>query len=123
MGMSTLLRFLPLILAVVLLVSAVVDIIRIEPSRVRALPKPLWVAIALAIVIIGPILWFALGRERIEPRNHGRYASPPKAPDDDPEFLNRLAREKEQRERIRDLEQRLSELGDEQNPDAPKNPQ
>ncbi len=118
--MPALLRYLPLIIAVVLLVASVVDIIRIDPSRVRALPKPIWVIIALAIVIIGPILWFALGRERIEPRNHGRYRPAPKAPDDDPEFLRRLAREKEQEQRIRDLEQRLSELGDD---DAPKNPQ
>jgi hypothetical protein len=118
--MAALLRYLPMILIVVLLVAAIVDIVRIDPSRVRALPKGLWVIIAIAVVIIGPILWFALGRERIEPRNHGRYAPAPSAPDDDPEFLRRLAREEEQEQRIRDLEKRLSELGDD---DAPKNPQ
>jgi hypothetical protein len=118
--MAALLRYLPLIVALVLLVAAVVDIVRIEPSRVRALPKGVWALIAIAIVIIGPILWFAVGREPLEPRNHGRYRDAPTAPDDDPEFLRRLAREKEQEQRIRDLEQRLSELGDD---DAPKNPQ
>ena len=115
--MAALLRYLPLIVAVVLLVAAVVDIVRIEPHRVRALPKPLWAVIAIGIVIIGPILWFALGRERLEPRG----AAGPVAPDDDPEFLQRLAREKEQEQRIRDLEKRLSELdGDDE---TPKNPQ
>lgn len=119
--MAALLRYLPLIVAVVLLVAAVVDIVRIDPSRVRALPKPLWAVIAIALIFVGPILWFALGRERLEPRNHGRYGTVPAAPDDDPEFLRRLAREKEQEQRIRDLEKRLSELdGDD---DAPKNPQ
>ncbi len=114
--MAALLRYLPLIVAVVLLVAAVVDIVRIEPQRVRALPKPLWAVIAIAIVIIGPILWFALGRERLGPRRR----EAPVAPDDDPEFLQRLAREKEQEQRIRDLEKRLSELdGDD---DTPKNP-
>ncbi|RQP10412.1 MAG: hypothetical protein EAS51_08985 [Microbacteriaceae bacterium] len=115
--MAALLRYLPLIVAVVLLVAAVVDIVRIEPDRVRALPKPLWAVIAIGIVIIGPILWFALGRERLQPRP----AAGPVAPDDDPEFLQRLAREKEQEQRIRDLEKRLSELdGDDE---TPKNPQ
>ena len=90
--MAALLRYLPIIIALVLLVAAVVDIVRIDPSRVRALPKGLWVIIAITIVIIGPILWFALGREPLEPRNHGRYRSVPSAPDDDPEFLRRLAR-------------------------------
>ena len=71
--MAALLRYLPIIIALVLLVAAVVDIVRIDPSRVRALPKGLWVVIAIAIVIIGPILWFALGREPLEPRDHGRY--------------------------------------------------
>ncbi|PZQ89478.1 MAG: hypothetical protein DI534_06575 [Leifsonia xyli] len=118
--MTVLLRYLPLIIAVVLLVAAVVDIVRIDPSRVRALPKPLWAVIAIGLVFIGPILWFALGREPLSPRNHGRYRDTPVAPDDDPEFLRRIARDKEQEERIRDLEQRLSELdGDD---DAPKNP-
>jgi len=121
--MPALLRYLPIIIAVVLLVASIVDIVRIEPSRVRALPKAVWAIIAVTIVIIGPILWFALGRERLEPRTHGRYRPAPKAPDDDPEFLQRLAREKEQEQRIRDLEQRLSELGDDENPHTPKNPQ
>ncbi len=114
--MAALLRYLPLIIAVVLLVAAVVDIVRIDPSRVRALPKPLWAVIAIGIIVIGPILWFALGRERLEPRRRAA----PVAPDDDPEFLRRLAREKEQEQRIRDLEKRLSELdGDD---DGTKNP-
>lgn len=118
--MAALLRYLPFIVALVLLVAAIVDIVRIEPSRVRALPKGVWALIAIAIPIFGPILWFALGREPLEPRNHGRYREAPSAPDDDPEFLRRLAREKEQEQRLRDLEKRLSELdGDD---DAPKNP-
>jgi hypothetical protein len=120
--MAALLRFLPIIIAMVLLVAAVVDIVRIDPSRVRALPKTLWAVIAIGIVVIGPILWFAVGREPLSPREHGRYRDAPVAPDDDPEFLSRLAREKEQQERIRDLEQRLSELDGDGEGDTPKNP-
>ena len=120
--MTALVRYLPFIIMVVLLVAALVDLIRIDPARVRALPKVLWAVIIVAIVIIGPILWFALGREPLERRNHGRY-SEPVAPDDDPDFLRRIAREKEQEQRIRDLEQQLSELdADTPDDDAPKNP-
>ncbi|TPX03536.1 hypothetical protein FJ656_16680, partial [Schumannella luteola] len=97
--MAALLRYLPFIVALVLLVAAVVDIVRIEPSRVRALPKPLWAVIAIGLIFIGPILWFALGREPLEPRQAGRLRQPPAAPDDDPEFLRRIAREKEQEQR------------------------
>jgi len=117
--MAALLRFLPLIIMIVLLVAALVDVIRIDPSRVRALPKGLWVIIIILIVIIGPILWFTLGRERLEKRNAGRYSGPT-APDDDPEFLRRIANEKEQEQRIRDLEQQLSELDGDPDEDTPK---
>ena len=114
-----LLRYLPIILMVVLLVAALVDVIRIDPSRVRALPKALWAVIVIAIVIIGPILWFTLGRERLERRDGGRYRGPV-APDDDPEFLRRIADEKAQEQRIRDLEQQLSELDADPDDDTPK---
>lgn len=109
---------LPLI-AVVLLVAALVDVIRIEPSRVRALPKGVWAVIVVVIVIVGPILWFALGRERR--RDGGGYRGPV-APDDDPEFLRRIASEKEQEQRIRDLEQQLSELDVDPDDENPKKP-
>lgn len=118
--MAVVLRYLPLIIAVVLLISAIVDLIRIDPARVRALPKPVWALIIIVIGVIGPILWFALGREPLERRNHGRYPTAPVAPDDDPEFLRRIARDKEQEQRIRDLEQQLSELDSDTDDDAPK---
>ncbi|TXK18585.1 PLDc N-terminal domain-containing protein [Homoserinibacter sp. GY 40078] len=120
--MAALLRYLPFILTLVLLVSAIVDLIRIDPSRVRSLPKGLWAVIIIAIAIIGPILWFTLGRERLEQRNHGRYRPAPSAPDDDPAFLQRLAQEKAREERIRDLEKRLSELDGDTDGDTPKSP-
>jgi len=116
--MTAVLRFLPLIIMIVLLVAALVDVIRIDPSRVRALPKGLWVVIIILIVVIGPILWFTLGRERLEKRNHGRYGTV--APDDDPEFLRRIAEQEQQEQRIRDLEQQLSELDNDPDDDTTK---
>jgi len=107
-----------------LLVFAVVDILVIDGGRVRGLPKYGWVGIVILLPLIGPLLWFLVGRERLEARNHGRYADAsaapsapgrrfgPIAPDDDPDFLGRLSREQQQEERIRELEKRLDELGD-----------
>lgn len=106
-----------------LLVFAVVDIIAIDGGRVRGLPKYAWIGVVILLPLIGPLLWFLIGRERLEARNHGRYAEAagssgpgrrfgPIAPDDDPDFLGRLSREQQQEERIRELEKRLNELGD-----------
>lgn len=108
-------------------IFAVVDIITIDPSRVRGLPKFAWIILTLITSFIGAVLWFVIGREPIEPRSHGRYGEPmqptrspsrrgPVAPDDDTEFLGKLSREAEQEERIRQLEKRLAELDD----DKPK---
>lgn len=118
--MVALLRYLPVILTVVLLVAALVDVIRIDSSRVRALPKPLWVIIVIAVPIVGPVVWFFAGREPLQKRGNGRYRDTPLAPDDDPAFLNKIARDKEQEQRIRDLEKRLADLDKDgtQNPDA-----
>ncbi|MFC5502579.1 PLD nuclease N-terminal domain-containing protein [Lysinimonas soli] len=117
----------PLIL-VGILVFAIVDIIVIDNARVRGLPKFAWIPVVIVLPFIGPLLWFFLGRERLEEYSNGRYANDPAptpepgrrfgpiAPDDDPDFLGRLNREQEQEERIRELEKRLKELGD----DKPK---
>jgi hypothetical protein len=127
------LRLLPFIVEVVLVVVALVDIILIDNSRVRGLPKWSWILLAIILPIIGPVLWFAVGRERLEPRNHGRYSEAsatgpsvtgPRAPDDDPEFLNRLRREQQQADRIRELERELDERRAEPKPGdtAPDDP-
>ena len=113
------------VIELLLIVVAIVDIVLIDPSRVRGLPKWAWAIICVLLAIVGPLLWFFVGRERLEPRNHGRYAtegaaaprSGPRAPDDDPDFLDRLNREQQQEQRIRDLERRLKDLDD---PDKPK---
>lgn len=115
--MIALLRYLPIVIWVALFIAAIVDIIRIEPGRVRAAPKAVWLLISV-VPFAGPILWFTQGRERLRKgRSRGAVA-----PDDDPEFLRRLASEKEQEQRIRDLEQQLSELDVDPDDDTPKKP-
>ena len=116
------LRLLPGIIDLVLTVVAIVDIVLIDPSRVRGLPKWAWVVISILLFIVGPLLWFIVGRERLEPRMAaagGASHAAPRAPDDDPEFLGRLSREQEQEARIRDLERRLRERDESGDADAP----
>ncbi|CAN5237139.1 PLDc N-terminal domain-containing protein [soil metagenome] len=117
----------PLILTAVM-VFTIVDLITIDNSRVRGLPKFAWIILAVILPIVGSIIWFMVGREPLEQRSGGRYRdSPhssaprtvrrgPTAPDDDTEFLGKLSRETEQEKRIRQLEERLAELDD----DKPK---
>jgi len=116
--MSQLVRYLPFLVAAAVLIYTVVDIALIDRSRVKGLPKILWVLIVIVLPIIGAVLWFLLGRERLSERgaDGGSVRRGPRAPDDDPEFLRKIGREAEQEERIRDLEQRLREIDD----DKPK---
>jgi hypothetical protein len=100
------------VVALALIVFAVVDVILTESRRVRALNKPIWVAIIIVVPIIGALLWFLLGKERKDRGGEPRQV----APDDDPNFLRNLRRDEEQDERIRRLEQELAELDD----DPPK---
>lgn len=93
--------------AVVLTVYALVDAALFDRSRIRGLPRGVWIVIVLVLPVIGPALWFVVGR--------GRRGSQPRgartvAPDDDLEFLGQLGRDAEQEQRIRKLEQELAEL-------------
>lgn len=108
--MARLLVLLPFIVVGVL-VWSIVDIVLIDRMRVRGLPKGGWIVLVIVLPIVGAALWFLLGRERLSAA--GRYATGGTvAPDDDPAFLNQLNRDKEQQQRIRDLEERLAELDD-----------
>ncbi len=105
-------------IVVLLVIFAAVDIAVLERSRVRFLPKLAWIVLVVVLPIAGPVIWFIVGRGRPGDGYSGVPTSPtstrlgPIAPDDDPDFLGRLHREQEQEERIRELEKRLNELGD-----------
>ncbi|MEH7354471.1 PLD nuclease N-terminal domain-containing protein [Neobacillus drentensis] len=62
--MDTLVRFLPiiapiLIIQLILLIVSIIDLVKIERTNG---PKWLWALIILFINIIGPILYFVIGR-------------------------------------------------------------
>jgi len=51
------------LLVIALMIGALIDIITRDDSRVRFLPKMVWIIIVILLPLIGSILWFALGRE------------------------------------------------------------
>jgi len=89
-------------------VFCIVDVALTDAARVRALRKWIWVVLIVLLPVIGGVLWFILGKERSSGEGQSRTV----APDDDPEFLERLDRDEERDARIRDLEQQLAELDD-----------
>ncbi len=98
------------VVALVLDVFAIVDVVVIDRSRVRAFPKLAWILVIVLVPIVGALLWFTIGRDWRRNRGGERRVI---APDDDPAFLRSLTAEEEQAERIRRLEQELADLDDE----------
>lgn len=100
--------------AVCIWVYTLIDCIRSDDSRVRGLPKMVWVFVVIALPLVGSILWFTIGKER-NTRAKAQPVMRQKAPDDDPAFLGKIGMERDREERIRKLEERLAELDDDGN--------
>ncbi|MGN6200756.1 PLD nuclease N-terminal domain-containing protein [Humibacter sp.] len=96
------------VIAALFYIYSIVDCAMAERERVRGVPKAAWIPIVVVFAVIGGVLWFTVGRPRRG--NGGRVRTI--APDDDPEFLRNLERDRRQQERIRRLEQELSDLDD-----------
>lgn len=92
------------VIAVAFMVYSLVDCAMTDRARIRGPRKGLWLLIIL-LPVIGGLLWFLIGRGR-----GTSQAARTVAPDDDPAFLRRLAQDADQEERIRRLEQQLSDL-------------
>ena len=113
-------RLLPLfaLLDVAMVVVALIDCLSVEEHEIRALPRVAWVFLILLFSPIGPIAWFVAGRPQRDaagPAAASRVAHAPLPPDDDPEFLRRVAtsnREDEEMLRLweADLRKREEEL-------------
>jgi len=97
------------------MVFSLVDVITIEPRRVRHLPKAAWAVLVVLTSLLGSLLWWTLGRA---PRSAAAPARPPAiGPEDDPSFIDNIEqrrRSREQERRIRDLERRLADLDDDE---------
>lgn len=82
------------VVALALAIFCLVQLIQSRGQRVRGLPRWAWVPVIVLLPILGPVAWLVLGR----PRGGGAPKPPPRrtiAPDDDPDFLRNLNRERE----------------------------
>jgi len=110
------LRVLPVIAALLLLVFSLVDWWQSPDARVRNLPKWVWILLILLVPLAGPIAWLFGGRPIVEspPTQSAPRPRPPRAPDDDPDFLAKLKPQADRERRLRqweaDLRRREAEL-------------
>ena len=96
-----------LILALVLTAFWVYTIVdcSVQPAnRHRGVSKPIWILIVIFLPVLGGLLWLFVGRVRRSTIIARR------APDDDPEFLEKIGTMSDQDERIRRLEEELALL-------------
>ena len=66
-------------------IYALVDCVQTDRTRVRIMPKPVWL-LAILVPVAGPVAWFLIKRSSTQ----GGPARGPRGPDDDPDFLRRL---------------------------------
>lgn len=99
------------VIVVILTIYTLVDCALLQRSRVRGLPRWVWIFVIILIPVIGPVLWLLIGRGRTGTgRNGGGRIVRSVAPDDDIDFLKGLDRAKSEQERLRALEQELADL-------------
>jgi hypothetical protein len=78
------------LVVVALTVVALIDCLLTERSRLQSFPRGAWTVLILLCPIFGPVAWFRSGRTA-QAASPSASASAPAGPDDDPEFLARLA--------------------------------
>lgn len=97
-------RYLGALLEIGLIVFCLIECIQAPPARVRNLPSWAWILLILFIPYVGPISWLVAGRPiSAQAARPGSWPSTHTAgfpdlerarqvaPDDDPEFIARLA--------------------------------
>ena len=120
------LRALPVVVAVALLVYGLIDCLQADVSRVRNLPRLLWLFIVVAIPIVGPVTWLVAGRPLWQPPwRPTPQPTRPLAPDDDPDFLASIRDSDTRHEQMlaeweAQLRERERRLRDRESDDPPK---
>lgn len=95
------LRVLMILVPLALSIYAFIDCITTEEKDVRHLPKPLWAILILLFPLVGSVSWLIVGRDRSNATGRVRGARRPRAsggwvaPDDNPDFLNSLNKNKD----------------------------
>lgn len=80
-------RYLPIIMMVLLAIYCVVEVAQAPTYAVRRMPRWLWATAIICLPLIGPLGWLILGRPSRDSRS---TTTPPRAPDDDNDFLRGL---------------------------------
>jgi hypothetical protein len=126
-------RSLIVVVQVALTVFCLVDCIQSPSAGVRTMPKWAWIVLILFFPSVGPVAWLIAGRPpklaggTSAFRDTGQPAGPARpvagrrsAPDDDPEFLRRMAEAVADEARLRrwedDLHRRERERRDGEDP-------
>ena len=110
-------------IAVILVtVYALVECVTFDRSRIRGLPRWVWVFVIVLVPVVGAMLWLFIGRGSNQSSAPGRGAPRQLAPDDDPDFRKSLGRDRLQEERIRQMEQELADLDKPEPTDKPDRP-
>jgi hypothetical protein len=125
-------RFLPFLLELGLLVYCLIDCAQADTTRVRNLPKTVWVLLIIVIPLVGGIGWLVAGRPARPTGGQGAWPTPrtsgapdrgrrpaPMGPDDDPDFLRQIRAVDAEHERtlkqweddLRERERRLKDPG------------
>ncbi len=81
-----------IVLAAAITLYGLFDCLLRDRGLVRVLPKPVWALIILLIPLLGFGLWYAFGRGT-EDKPTAAPRSGPVAPDDDPDYLRKVARD------------------------------
>lgn len=87
------------VMVIAIMLYSVFDCAARPRDRIAALPKWGWILLILLLPVIGATLWFLIGRKRADGGFGDRNAARPSAPDDDPDFLQRIADDVEQQQR------------------------
>lgn len=101
-----------LLIAIIVIYTALAlyslfDCISFESSRVKMMPKAAWAAIILFLPIVGIVLWYLFGRGGLAQKADAGKAVPA-APDNDPEYLQKISDDLELR-RLRELQRQQEE--------------
>ena len=101
-----------LLIAIIVIYTALAlyslfDCISFESSRIKMMPKAAWAAIILLLPVVGIALWFLFGRGGLA-RKADADKAVPAAPDNDPEYLQKISDDLELR-RLRELQRQQEE--------------
>lgn len=83
-------RYLPIIIVALLMIYCVVEVAQAPPYAVRRMPRWLWATAVICLPLAGAVCWLFFGRPTAESLGTRKKTLPPRAPDDDVDFLRGL---------------------------------